>query len=119
MQIVDSLPNSAPWFVKEHIIAQCLKRETLFSDYELPMDSLLKASSVLSCLVTLIKTNTVDPKRLHPFLAAFGRILHHSYPAPIYSVFKLTTALINLKLMPATVFADILEHILSFPKFLD
>jgi hypothetical protein len=65
------------------------------------------------------KTNTIDPKRLHPFLAPFGRILRHSCPAPIYSVFKLTTALTDLKLMPVRVFADILQHILSFPKVLD
>jgi hypothetical protein len=80
----------------------------------------VKLGSALSCFKTFVKHNDdLDVMRFHQFLSAFGICLRQRNPGPILAVFKLTSVLLTNKLLPPHVLADVLEHILSFPRFLD
>jgi hypothetical protein len=97
------------------------RKNDIFTLLELRLNqSAVKLGSVLSCFKTFVKHNDdLDVMKFHPFLSAFGSYLRQGNPGPILAVFKLMSVLLTKRLLPLPVLADVLEHILSFPRFLD
>ncbi|OHT05408.1 hypothetical protein TRFO_26891 [Tritrichomonas foetus] len=95
------------------------ENESFFSTIKPMLSNPMKIGFIVSTLVVYFKFNKPARLNLSITLATFGPALAQPDPYPIIQVFKLANRLLELESLPNYVLSDLLQHVLTFFKFLE